>query len=270
MSEENNQTSLANTEQEAIPTENFFTLQGYQVPGVSAALFCELIRELNEIFLVSETQIAESAAYSTSMVIRHALGLSAEGGIVSIIADDSLQGRIALNAGRYLRHAGAACHALVYGTSLSDEFERTARALEVLEVPIHRAKSSGRIATWLETSVQRSQHMLIGLHHEQGKDVLPDLQLINEAICPAHTISAPPGIDPDTGKASPGAIFASSTLSLGVPLNGLYQARQYVGRHYVCDISLSARVLDQDGHSHPLFADQPVQVLLPELPQKSH
>jgi NAD(P)H-hydrate repair Nnr-like enzyme with NAD(P)H-hydrate epimerase domain len=270
MSEQKEQTTIPEDKQEAILTENFFTLQGYQVPGVSAALFEELLRELKETFLVSETQIAESAAYSTSMVIRHALGLSAEGGIVSIIADDSLQGRIALNAGRYLRHAGAACHALVYGTSLSEDFERAARALEVLEVPIHKAKSSERIATWLETSVQRSQHMLIGLHYAKATNALSDLQLINEAICPAHAISAPPGIDPDTGKAAPGAIFASSTLSLGVPLNGLYQARQYVGRHYVCDISLSARVLDQEGSSHPLFADQPVQVLLPELPPKSH
>jgi NAD(P)H-hydrate repair Nnr-like enzyme with NAD(P)H-hydrate epimerase domain len=253
-----------------VAPQTFYTLQNYRVPAVTLETFHKLISELQDTFYVTETQICESAAYSMSMVVRHALGLSAEGGVVSILVTDGLLGRIALNTARYLAHAGAACHILLIGSDFSKGFKRSLHALEALCIPVQSTPNLNRVATWLETALTHSQHLVLGIAPEQHTAITPQLKLINEAICPVHCLQLPPGIHPDAGTSTATAIFASSTLSLGVPLNGIALAREHVGRHYLCDISLPARVLDENDQEHPLFADQPVQSLLFECPKSPH
>jgi hypothetical protein len=59
-------------------------------------------------------------------------------------------------------------------------------------------------------------------------------------------------------------LFASSTLSLGLPLAGLSGGRDRVGRHYVCDVSFSKEIFARAGVAWtPLFAEQPVVQIFP-------
>jgi hypothetical protein len=87
---------------------------------------------------------------------------------------------------------------------------------------------------------------------------------LNEASTPVHAIEAPPGLNVDTGVPSSVQLFASSTLSLGIPLTGLHAGSELVGRHYVCDISLPLSMWRSFGvELAPLFAEQPVVQLFP-------
>jgi hypothetical protein len=88
--------------------------------------------------------------------------------------------------------------------------------------------------------------------------------VLNEGRTPVHAVELPGGIDPNSGKALGTSLFASSTLSLGAPLAGLSAGRDRVGRHYVCDVSLSKDLFDRAGVPwSPIFAEQPVVQIFP-------
>ena len=254
----------------------YHSVTGLQVPGVTIEQFNNLINELETTFLVSLPQVVEASAYSFSMVVRHALGLSAQGGIISIIASNSISGLVALHSARYLSHAGAGVHVVTIDAEektqekTSELFTLAKRSLAALGVILIDINSVQRLRTWISTSCERSQHILIGCGENASLKYLPALGLLNEAICPVHCVQFPPGTNCQTGEATEGAIFASSVLSLGVPLNGLASARERVGRHYICDISLPTSLTDENGIRKSLFHDQPVQTLLFEKPRLSH
>jgi NAD(P)H-hydrate repair Nnr-like enzyme with NAD(P)H-hydrate epimerase domain len=257
-------------------TATYHSVNGLEVPGVTPEQFDHLIEELESTFFVSLPQVVEAAAYSFSMVVRHALGLSAQGGIISIIASNSIPGLVALQAGRYLCHAGAAVHVVTLGTENTPQqktetlFQNARKSLEALGNVIVEINSVQRLQNWTVSSCEHSQHILIGCGQDAGMKYLPALSLLNEAICPVHCVQLPPGTDGITGASLEGAVFSSSTLSLGVPLNGLATARARVGRHYICDISLPALLTNEEGVRKSLFHDQPVQTLLFEKPGLSH
>jgi NAD(P)H-hydrate repair Nnr-like enzyme with NAD(P)H-hydrate epimerase domain len=269
MEQKQEQTSVVLGEN-LLPNAVYHSIGGLEVPGVTIKQFNDLITELENTFAVSAQQVIETGAYSFSMVARHALGLSAQGGIVSIIASDCLAGQVALNCARYLVHSGAACHVAFLGATQTALTINTLRGLEAINVVVQRLQNTTRLENWLATSTERSQHMLVGLDAESAHKHLEGMASLNESICPVHAVQLPPGINPDSGFMSKGAIFASSTLSLGVPLNGLSEAREQTGRHYLCDISLPTALTDANGVHKSLFHDQPVQTLLFERPQLSH
>lgn len=254
----------------------YHSVNGLEIPGVTSQQFDHLIDELESTFFVSLPQVVEAAAYSFSMVVRHALGLSAQGGIISIVASASIPGIVALQSARYLSHAGAAIHVVTLETEdtpqekIKNLFQNAKQSLAALGVVIIEINSVQRLQNWAVSSCEHSQHILIGCGQDAGSKYLPALSLLNEAICPVHCVQLPPGTDGNTGTASEGAIFSSSTLSLGVPLNGLSNARDRVGRHYICDISLPTLLTDEHGVRKALFHDQPVQTLLFEKPGLSH
>ncbi|NDC38643.1 MAG: hypothetical protein EBZ48_11405, partial [Proteobacteria bacterium] len=89
------------------------------------------------------------------------------------------------------------------------------------------------------------------------------VNVLSNLPTPVHCIQAPLGVDPDTGAVTNASLFASSTLSLGIPLRGLHSAREHLGRHYVCDISFARQQYMRDGQDLSLlFADQPVVQLI--------
>jgi hypothetical protein len=53
-------------------------------------------------------------------------------------------------------------------------------------------------------------------------------------------------------------------LSLGAPLKGLNPGKNYVGRHYLCDISFSHAIYQKHGGDlSGFFSDQPVIQIYP-------
>lgn len=272
---------IPNSSEEGLVTTPlyFYSVSGLKVAGVNPQQFEALIDELQTLFYISLRQVVEAGAYSFSMVARHALGQTAEQSVMGVVADCSLPGLIALNAARYLFHAGAAVTVVILNSpnltdnaEVREEFARSVKSLNAIGIATWQADTGddSNLVTCLRAICERSQTILMGCHQLSAVSYLKPLSFLNETICSVHVVQMPLGTDPSTGKGLEGAIFASSTLSLGVPLRCLSYARQRVGRHYICDISLPTSLVDIEGNRKHLFHDQPVQTLLFDMPTLSH
>jgi NAD(P)H-hydrate repair Nnr-like enzyme with NAD(P)H-hydrate epimerase domain len=217
---------------------------------------------------ISETQVVESASFSLAMVIRVALGLSASAGQVAAIVTDCLSGRIVLSALRQLSNAGATVIP-IFIDNPSEFSEEMLGALTPLRI-------AGADELYWETRTEDAEfkelfkncHNVILGTMSPGAPLHQSLpiisEMLNEMQTPVHCLEFPPGIDPDTGDKVISPLFASSTLCLGLPLQGLEAAAEYAGRIYTCDISLPLSFYkDYLGDGQPLFCEQPVIQVLP-------
>lgn len=235
-----------------------------QFGGITFTAFTDLLKTLNEKYYVSSIQIIESASFSLAMVIRSHLGLSAEGGKIGIIAKDNLAGSLALAAARRLYNAGTNSTIIIPQKelgNLSKDFQLQAEAvsalgLELLVIDPKENEDS------LNELFQSSDNVLMGTfdnnaYKDDNLNFLADM--LNELSTPIHSIICPHGICQDTGKKLSTPIYSSSTLSLGIPLSGLNEANDFLGRHYICEISVpkeEAKLLANIPET--LFAEQPV------------
>lgn len=244
----------------------FYDKKGYHFPGVSEQQLIDARRVLTGEFGVSNLQIAEAASYSLAMVVRFALGLSASGGKVCVVFNDSLAGEVALACARHLCNAGGNVVLLPFCTlsNASDELKHQLYTLGKMDI----SPSTPETLDLIQGYMNHSHNLIFALYGGSvnstfGMDEF--VKLLNESQLPIHCIEAPYGVNSDTGAAEDEPLFASSTLSLGAPLKGLYTGSDYVGRHYVCDISLTSTIYRSMGEDlTPLFSDQPVVQVFPE------
>jgi len=246
--------------------------------GVSASEFATIRQEASGAFGISSLQTTEAAALSLAMVLRTALALSADNAEVCVIADDSPRGWVAIAAMRHLVGAGARGVILLVPPtgSLSEEASRHLHTIDQLGLPIaHWSSSELDAATQLFSSCHAA---IVGVSLETDAGKAKEIsEFLNEQSTPVHAVELPIGVDPDSGKGAPFALYASSTLSLGLPLQGLCVAPDFVGRHYLCDISLPRKAYEGVGVTSPtLFCEQPVIRIfpptspeeLPDIPQE--
>ena len=223
---------------------------------------------------ISDLQIAEMAAFSMAMVVRYALGLSSAGAQVGVLVADCLPGWVALATTRHLLNNGT----LVTIIEQSGCSERSQTYQTLLKSALACAADycpyDDGTALQLQLNSLDNYHNLIVGCVDIGAAVAssPDhhtltlVEAINEHPVPVHAIELTWGIDPHTAQRHASALYAASTLSIGVPLAALCAARDYVGRHYLCDISLPWSFYEQHNiTSSALFSEQPViQLKFPE------
>jgi NAD(P)H-hydrate repair Nnr-like enzyme with NAD(P)H-hydrate epimerase domain len=245
----------------------YLSKSGVPVSGITPSAFEKLLGELQREYGVSLTQIVESASYSMAMVVRAALGLSAAGGRICALATDSLPGWIALATLRHLANGGADPLVVLVTppAEVSAELDRQLKPLGKMGVPIFDWAPSGNEQD-LARLLESCHNCILGVGYTvvESGFAKPLIDLLSDLPTPVHCIQTPLGIDPTSGTARGSALFASSTLSLGIPFHGLSTAREHVGRHYVCDISLARQQYRDAGQDLTLlFADQPVVQLIP-------
>lgn len=246
----------------------FKTKSGVQFSGVSSQDLARMHGELSELG-INRFQITEAASYSLAMVVRYALGLSATDGKVCAIVSDCLAGLTTLATLRHLVNAGAngILFSLKDPASYSEEFRAALKPLAGMGISL---EVCGSVAAGSRANevISTSHNVICGLYGgvEDNQKLLEVINILNEVQTPIHVVESPLGIDPDSGeKQNP--LFASSTLSLGAPLNGLNPADDCVGRHYLCDISLTKEIYSRSGDDlSKLFAEQPVTQISPVLP----
>jgi NAD(P)H-hydrate repair Nnr-like enzyme with NAD(P)H-hydrate epimerase domain len=220
-------------------------------------------RAAAEHYGITTTQVAEAAGYSMAMVVRYALGLSAREGRVCVIAADGLAGLVALATLRHLVIGGAGGAVLLSARDgeRSAELEAQIKSLTAMHVPVEDLEpiaSSGDFGRLIADC-----HNVLWGASDPSANSLPHLsrviETLNEGRTPVHAVDLPGGINPDTGASLGAALVASSTLSLGWPLEGLAPGKDRVGRHYVCDASISRDIVEAAQVPWtPLFAEQPV------------
>lgn len=236
-------------------------------PGVSSAGRAAVRSALASELGITDLQIAESVAFSMSMVVRAALGLHANQAEIAVLVHDSLPGWIALATARHLINAGSRAQLVEWLPSGTPTpiFSQLRRPLDVLGTQVRSWDDliqSGETESFLS-----SCHALIcgidALHRHPQQDSL--CQVLNEHSIPVHSIELPLGLDPDTGIPAQDTLYASSTLCLGIPLEGLDAGAEFAGRLYLADISLSSVLIEHLLKlSFPiLFAEQPVIQIFP-------
>ncbi len=247
-------------------TYTFKTKNGIELGGFSPASLSAMHQDLAELG-IEPTQIAEAASYSMAMVVRYALGLSATGGKVCALVGDSLAGAVALATMRHLVNAGADGSALLVfdPTIAGPETKRQLTPLSHMGVPIEWCRES-HTGSAAHAIISASHNVIFGLFGLSLADpvIAGCVTMLNEQQTPVHAIEAPLGVDLENGAHGPAALFASSTLSLGAPYAGLNPGRDCVGRHYLCDISITREIYAKHGEDlSALFAQQPVTQILP-------
>ncbi len=246
----------------------FQTKAGLQIPGISSKDLLALRSTLQEDYGLTLAQIVEACSYSMAMVVRFALGLSASGGRVACVFDDTLTGLIGIATVRHLINGGGEAELIFIG-----DIETASPDLELQLRPLDRMGQS--LTLWKSVddnhhiaSILQSCHNSLCGYYELGRTPSPFEnninELFNELTTPIYAIESPPGLDPDTGKRNGSALYASCTMSLGAPLQGLLVGSENVGRHYVCDISFTKELYEKVGMDlREVFADQPVQQITP-------
>jgi hypothetical protein len=248
------------------------TKAGARVPTLTAAELGELQRWQRESLLIDESRVIEGASFSFAMVVRYALGLTAEGGTIGALVRDCRAGHVVIATVRHLINAGAAGAQIVVvgeaGAPQSAEMVAQLGIVSRLGGAVFDYEPSGDNADF-EALLKGSHNLLVGTFSPEARPsdnlILPLIEILNELPTPGHCVDLPFGVDPDSGRAGPGAMFASSTLSLGLPLRGALAGSDHLGRHYVADCGFPLekyRELDLQGPS--LFADQPVIQLVHE------
>ncbi len=246
----------------------FQTKAGIQIPGIPSADLLALRTELLQEYGITTTQLVEACSYSMAMVVRFALGLSAFGGRVACIFDDTLTGLISVATVRHLINAGSEAELVFIG-----DIEKASTDLELQLKPLEKMEQS--LTLWnspddnhhITTILQSCHNSLCGYYKLGQTPTTFEYnvnELLNDLTTPIYAIESPPGVDPDTGKRHGSALYASCTMSLGAPLMGLFNGSDYVGRHYVCDTSITRALYGKVGMDLcEVFADQPVQQIFP-------
>ncbi len=242
---------------------------GVLLPGVSPEQHAALLQALVQEYALSSEQICEAASYSLAMVVRVALGLSADQAKVTGLAGDHINGWSVLAALRHLANAGTEARVMLVDAPLEGGSENLARQL----APLRRMGIS--IEEWTGPQQNEGFSSILADSHAAVFGLFPPdgaagaavdraVSLLNELRTPVHAVQAPTGVDLETGARRGTTLFASSTMSLGVPLRALAPGSEYCGRLYLCDISLPADLYRRVGPDiGRIFSEQPVVRIFP-------
>ncbi|MCB0328569.1 MAG: hypothetical protein KDD70_02865 [Bdellovibrionales bacterium] len=258
---------------------HFLKDDGSPVPCVSFQQLQQIFSTLQEDHFLSSAQFAEGPGYSFAMVVRFALGLSAEGGLVCAIVRDTIPGAIALSCLRHLVNGGAEAVVLVIEEDPSQEPTVIANALKTVQsygVNVEHWTSSeqnplvqgvlGQCHNVLfgTTSIKTPDFKTTNFKTPEPPSELMNgaVSLLNEMSTPVHCIVAPQGFDLASGEKNGEYLYASSTLSLGAPLEPLLQREDLLGRHYLADLSIPLSTYQKLlPDCPPPFSEQPVVAL---------
>jgi NAD(P)H-hydrate repair Nnr-like enzyme with NAD(P)H-hydrate epimerase domain len=245
---------------------HFKTKQGLQITGLSAPQYAEMWQSLLDHYGLHPTQLVEASSYSMAMVVRYALGLTADEGKVITLAANRPAGWVALATMRHLVTAGADGIVVLDTSDPSEgELARQLFTLERLGIPV--VALDDLLADDPNRFFESCHNVICGWYNRESQptaSVSRLVDMLNEASTPVHTIEAPLGMDPTTGAMGSVPLYASSTLSLGAPFSGLHAANDLVGRHYLCDISCPRELYEKYGLDiTKAFAEQPVVQISP-------
>lgn len=250
--------------------EQFHDPEGRCFNGVTSEQKKELTDKLIAKVGMHSLQIEEAASFCLAMIVRYALGLSAAGGSIGLLVNDTLAGRVALAGARHLSNAGSVVSVFVEGEPTSDEFIHQKNILEILGLPFHSLSDLSELKNFLPNC----HNIICGLYSINDSDLLASrkelIDTLNDASTPIHAIECPLGLNVDTGKASKPSLIASSTLCLGAPFKGFLEGKDFLGRLYVCDISIPGGLYTEVGADDlsALFHSQPVVQIHPLTPEK--
>jgi len=241
----------------------FSTERGQEVPTCSYPAWQNAVKDLIDNELDSSLQLAERCAFSLGMVIRYALGLSAEHAKVTIFAGDSLYSTVALSTAHHLLNAASdvtivspcspACGILHQSKLMAGLMARGAELIEWRS-----------LEQWdeIHSIVEASHNVICAMADQKGafaQLLYTFTEAMNESRIPVHSVGMTLGLDPVGSRAIAPLLYSSSTFSLGLPLEAITADPDTIGRHYLADLGWSADTYSRLHFSGtPLFTEQPI------------
>jgi NAD(P)H-hydrate repair Nnr-like enzyme with NAD(P)H-hydrate epimerase domain len=247
----------------------FHDQRSLPLTGVSFEAFTEGCAAAREHHGITPIQMAEAAGFSCAMVVRHALGLSSLDGILLAVVTPTLAGAITLCCLRHLIFSGVSATVFELGTLTDDPL--TAQLAAPLRSNAAQFLALADISNEDFTARLGAAHaIMLGTFGASTQFSPPLAEILNEHRVPVHSIFLPPGISPQNGSCEPWAVYSSSTLALGLPLECMYRAYDYMGRLYLCDISLPPEVTAaMSPRAREVFSEQPVIQIFPAVEQEA-
>jgi NAD(P)H-hydrate epimerase len=233
-----------------------------RITSVSVDQMREVDRLMTEEAGISLLQMMENAGRSLATQARAMLGGNARGRRVVILAGRGGNGGGGLAAARRLDGWGAEV-TVVLAQAREDMRGVPWQQLTILEwigIPVGVAADG---ISELFTGADLVIDALIGysLRGAPTGLVAALIRAANAAGRPMLALDLPSGLDGDTGEAMDPTIRAAETLTLALPKQGLLAdiARPWVGRLYLADISVPAKVYQRLGLTvGPIFAESDI------------
>ncbi|HVH64679.1 MAG TPA: NAD(P)H-hydrate epimerase [Candidatus Acidoferrum sp.] len=223
-----------------------------QIPTVTVDQMREVDRLMVEGVGIELIQMMENAGRCLAQHVRSELGGSVRGRRITVLAGAGGNGGGGLVAARRLS---------IWGAEVTVALGQNVEAMH--GVPRHQLAILQRIgipikatAAAIEADLLQSDQLIDALigYSLRGKPSGPIANLITAANSSGRPIAAldiPSGLPGDTGMATDPTIRATTTLTLALPKVGLLrpEARPFVGRLYLADISVPQPVYDLLGIS---------------------
>ncbi len=239
---------------------------GSKFKGLNLTSYAQLLKDLDQEYGLRPVQIVESAAYSGAMVLRVALGYSAQNASVLGLVTPGLAGAAVLATIRNLVNAGT--QSAVYEVPTGEEFteyEQQKSLLSKLGVDFFMLDSAAAIPDFIKLA-EVVHTVIFGI--QTAASMLPAhiseaINQLNEIQTPSHAFVIPAGVNAESGERIGTPQFAASTIAFGLPLSGL-SGNDYTGRVYLADISIPQAVYDRYAPElKSAFAEQPVVQIFP-------
>ena len=230
---------------------SWYTLK-QDVPFITSAQMREVDRVMVETYGIQIVQMMENAGRSLARLARDRfLAGDPRGRRVLVLAGTGGNGGGGLVCARRLHNWGADVHIWLskMASHLTDVTHGQLHALEQIRVPIEVAAEEADLSQG-----DLVVDALIGysLHGAPTGAAATLIHASNRHGGPVLALDVPSGVDATTGAVHDPAIFATATLTLALPKQGLCSqaAREHVGELYLGDI----------GVPQDLFTDEPLEL----------
>ena len=230
----------------------------------------EVDRLMVEEIGVSIIMMMENASKNTAVLTRKLLGGTVHDKNIVILCGKGNNGGDGLGAARHLINYGATCNIVLAHTY--EELGENARVQHDVLTRIHanvyefNVGNEQPLKTML-TNASLVIDALLGynLRGDRKEPYATMIRLANEATVPILAVDMPSGLSGDTGDAAHPTIIADTTLTLALPKHGLLtaDAKQYVGKIYVADLSVPHEVYERIGLDVPPLFEKAAVVPLP-------
>lgn len=217
------------------------------IPAITKEQMAEVDRLMIEDYGIQLIQMMENAGRNLAELARQTLVEEISSCNIAILCGAGNNGGGGMVAARHLHNWGAS----VWVQLTTDETQlKTVPALQW-----HILKTMGVISSNQKTENLHQPDLVIdaiigyGLKGNPRGEAARWIEWANEQKAPVLSLDTPSGLDTTTGNPGVPVIQASYTLTLALPKTGLLklEAKPYVGKLYLADISVPAEIYQRIG-----------------------
>lgn len=205
------------------------------IPALTTAQMVEVDRLMVEAYGISLEQMMENAGRNLAELARQLLGGQVANRSITVLCGAGNNGGGGMVAVRHLHNWGAQVH-VVLASDPNKLKDVPARQWSILQ-----AMQLNRVEFDFESSVLILDALLgYGSQGDPRPPIKAWIERANASGIPILSLDSPSGLDTTTGKPGQPCIRAEATMTLALPKTGLLalQAREFVGKLYVADISV--------------------------------